>query len=191
MFKSDDERIQDKLLLLKLKEGSIEAFDALYDKHWKSVYAAAFKRLQDPDQAKDITQDIFLQLWLKREESRIDNLPAYLHIATRNKVYNWMEKERRFVPVPELMLQLKSSRDQTDADLIRKDFEAACEALINTLTTSQQHIFRMRYQQDMSTSEIADVLSISRKTVQNQLGKAVAQLRASLLLLSIIILIGQ
>ncbi|TSJ40537.1 RNA polymerase sigma-70 factor [Mucilaginibacter corticis] len=190
MFKSDEDKIQDKLLLLKLKEGNTDAFDALYEKYWKGVYAAAFKRLQNPDQAKDITQDVFLQLWLKRESTNIDNLPAYLFTATRNKVFNWMEKERRYTPVPELLLQLKTSCDQTDAEVLRKEFMKACEALINTLTESQQRIFRMRYQQDLSTSEIADLLSISRKTVQNQLGKAVAQLRASMLLLALIMLLN-
>ncbi|SHN21064.1 RNA polymerase sigma factor [Mucilaginibacter sp. OK098] len=190
MFIGEDDKVQDKLLLLKLKDGSTEAFDALYEKYWKEIYTAAFKRLQDPAQAKDITQDIFLQLWLKREENNIDNLPAYLFTATKNKVFNWMEKERRFTPVPELLLQLKTSRDQTDAELLRKEFMKAYEALIDTLTQSQQQIFRMRYQQDLSTSEIAELLDISRKTVQNQLGKAVAQLRASLLLVSLVILMN-
>jgi RNA polymerase sigma-70 factor (family 1) len=190
MFIGEDDKVQDKLLLLKLKGGSTEAFDALYEKYWKEIYTAAFKRLQDPAQAKDITQDIFLQLWLKREENNIDNLPAYLFTATKNKVFNWMEKERRYTPVPELLLQLKTSRDQTDAELLRKEFMKAYEALIDTLTQSQQQIFRMRYQQDLSTSEIAELLDISRKTVQNQLGKAVAQLRASLLLVSLVILIN-
>jgi RNA polymerase sigma-70 factor (ECF subfamily) len=190
MFIGEDDKVQDKLLLLKLKEGSSGAFDTLYEKYWKGIYTAAFKRLQDPDQAKDITQDVFLQLWLKREENNIDNLPAYLFTATKNKVYNWMEKERKFTPVPELLLQLKTSRDQTDAEILKKEFMMAYEALIDTLTQSQQQIFRMRYQQDLSTSEIAERLDISRKTVQNQLGKAVAQLRASLLLISLVVLIN-
>jgi RNA polymerase sigma-70 factor (family 1) len=190
MFIGEDDKVHDKLLLLKLKDGSTEAFDALYEKYWKGIYAAAFKRLQDPAQAEDITQDVFLQLWLKREENNIDNLPAYLFTATKNKVFNWMEKERRFIPVPELLLQLKTSCDQTDAEVLRKEFMKAYEELISTLTQSQQQIFRMRYQQDLSTSEIAERLDISRKTVQNQLGKAVAQLRASLLLISLVILIN-
>jgi RNA polymerase sigma-70 factor (ECF subfamily) len=190
MFKHEDDRIADKLLLLKLKEGNSEAFDALYEKYWQEIYSAAFKRLHDPDQAKDITQDVFLQLWLKREENNIDNLPAYLFTATKNKVLNWMEKERKYTPVPELLLQLRSSLDRSDAELLEKEFMRAYEVLIDTLTPSQQKIFRMRYQQDLATSEIAEQLDISRKTVQNQLGKAVAQLRASLLIASLLLLVG-
>jgi len=185
---NEDAGSEDKLLLLKLKEGNNEAFDTLYEKYWQGIYSTAFKRLQNPDLAKDMTQDVFLQLWLRREESNIQNIQAYLHTSVRNMVFNWMERERKFTPVPDLLLQLKVSMDETDAAIIMKEFMEACEALILTLTPSQQVIFRMRYQQDLSTAEIAERLNISRKTVQNQLNKAVTQLRASLTLISILIL---
>ena len=60
---------------------------------------------------------------------------------------------------------------------LRKEFMIKYENLINTLTASQQQIFRMRYQQELSTAEIAEKLNISRKTVQNQLGKSMNNLR--------------
>ena len=188
---NDDAGSEDKLLLLKLKEGSSEAFDVLYEKHWQSIYSTAFKRLQNPDLAKDMTQDVFLQLWLKREESNIQNLPAYLHTSVRNMVFNWMERERKYIPVPDLLLQLKVSMDETDSAILLKEFMKAYEALILTLTPSQQVIFRMRYQQDLSTAEIAEQLDISRKTVQNQLNKAVTRLRDSLTLISILLLFSR
>jgi len=187
---NDDAESGDKLLLLKLKEGSSVAFDALYERHWQSIYSAAFKRLQNPDLAKDMTQDVFLQLWLKREESNILNLPAYLHTSVKNMIFNWMERERKFTPVPDLLLQLKVSMDEADSAILLKEFMKAYEALILTLTPSQQVIFRMRYQQDLSTAEIAERLDISRKTVQNQLNRAVTQLRTSLTLISIVFLLG-
>jgi len=185
---NDGAEVEDKLLLLRLKEGSSEAFDVLYEKHWQSIYAAAFKRLQNPDLAKDMTQDVFLQLWLKRAESNILNLPAYLHTSVRNMIFNWMERERKFTPVPDLLLQLKVSMDEADSAILLKEFMEAYEALILTLTPSQQVIFRMRYQQDLSTAAIAELLDISRKTVQNQLNRAVTQLRASLTLISVVLL---
>lgn len=191
MFPGDEEnRVEDKLLLLKLKEGSELAFDALYEKYWQGLYAAAFKRLDNPDQAKDITQDVFLQLWLKRNEAHIDNLRAYLFTAVKNKVFNWLEKESKYTPVPELLLLLETSHDAADARLLKDEFIKTYEALINTLTLSQQQIFRLRYQEELSTSEIAAQLNISRKTVQNQLGKAVAQLRASLVTIVMLLVIN-
>jgi RNA polymerase sigma factor (sigma-70 family) len=183
-----DDRAEDELLLLQLKEGNEQAFDHLYDKYWQQVYAAAFKRLQDPARAKDITQDIFLQLWLKRMEKGIGNLPAYLSVAVRNNVWKLMRKEERYTPIPELLFNL-GAMDRTDAELLRGEFEKAYEALVDALTPAQQTIFRMRYHEDMSTSLIAGELEISRKTVQNQLRLAVAHLRASLTLILLLFLL--
>ncbi|MBC6491401.1 RNA polymerase sigma factor [Flavihumibacter stibioxidans] len=179
----------DHQLLMELKSGSNLAFDALYDRYWEAVYTAAYKRLRDESSAKDITQDIFLQVWLRRNELEISNLKAYLLTAVRNNVLKKMEKENRFVPVPLLLLQLKTAGDKADADLMEKEFLKLYDAMVQSLTPSQQQIFRMRFQHDLSTEEIAEKLDISRKTVQNQLGKSVARLRESLLFFAVLFLL--
>ncbi len=176
----------DKFLLLRMQEDSSEAFDALYEKYWEKVYAAAFKRLNDPGYAKDNTQDIFLQLWSRRKELVIDNLPAYLFTAVRNNVYKWMEREGKYTPIPDLLLQFEMSKDNADAMVLHKEFLRAYEALLSTLTSSQQVIFQMRYHQDLPTDEIAERLKVSRKTVQNQLGRSIALLRESFTLVCLL-----
>lgn len=59
----------------------------LYEKHWDKVYSQSFKKLNDPDLAKDITQDVFVYLWLHLEGNHIENLQAYLFSAVRNNVF--------------------------------------------------------------------------------------------------------
>lgn len=175
MAELQEQTSNDQLLLQQLQSNDAAAFDALYDKYWKLVYSAAYKRLKDENYAKDITQDIFLQLWQRRHQLTITHLPAYLYRAVRNNVLKWMEKTQRITPVPELLEQ--TANEGADAALLRKEFMIKYENLINTLTASQQQIFRMRYQQELSTAEIAEKLNISRKTVQNQLGKSMNNLR--------------
>lgn len=175
MAELQEQTSNDQLLLQQLQSNDAAAFDALYDRYWKLVYSAAYKRLKDENYAKDITQDIFLQLWQRRHQLTITHLPAYLYTAVRNNVLKWMEKTQRITPVPELLEQ--TANEGADAALLRKEFMIKYENLINTLTASQQQIFRMRYQQELSTAEIAEKLNISRKTVQNQLGKSMNNLR--------------
>ncbi|TWI85837.1 RNA polymerase sigma-70 factor (ECF subfamily) [Lacibacter cauensis] len=175
MAELQEQTSNDQLLLQQLQNNDAAAFDTLYDKYWKLVYSAAYKRLNDENYAKDITQDIFLQLWQRRHQLTITHLPAYLYTAVRNNVLKWMEKTQRITPVPELLEQ--TANEGADAALLRKEFMIKYENLINTLTASQQQIFRMRYQQELSTAEIAEKLNISRKTVQNQLGKSMNNLR--------------
>ncbi|WP_374165053.1 RNA polymerase sigma factor [Arcticibacter sp. MXS-1] len=182
---------EDRGLLLRMKEGSSEAFDALYEKYWEVVYAAAYRRLNDPGYAKDITQDIFLRLWTRRDEIEIDNLQAYLLTAVRNNVFKWMEREQKYTPIPDLLSEVEVSAQGADANVLQKEFLHAYEALLGSLTPSQQTIFTMRFHQDLSTDEISRQLNISRKTVQNQLGRSIIQLRESLtmiLLLSLLFL---
>ncbi|WP_341838110.1 sigma-70 family RNA polymerase sigma factor [Chitinophaga pollutisoli] len=173
-------KAEDMMLLAEIRDGNSSAFDALYDKYWELVYAAAYKRLKDAVYAKDITQDIFLQLWLRREELDIDNLASYLFIAVRNNVFKWLDKTQRYIPMPELLADLDKAMDQADAELLKKELMVKYEAVVDTLTPGQREIFRLRYHDDLSTNEIANRLNISRKTVQNQLRKSVVILRSSL-----------
>ena len=189
MILSKENKESDLLLLQQIKANNMLAFDALYEKYWEQVYNAALKRSKDADYAKDLTQDIFLRIWDKRAEIQIDHLAPYLFTAVRNNVFKWIEKEQKFTPIPELLAQLAQDKNEADAEMLRKEFMRKYEALVDTLTPAQQQIFRMRFNEDLSTKEIAERLNISRKTVQNQLAKSVLQLRTSFDLLYFVLMV--
>lgn len=175
---------EDSLLMLQIREGNRDAFDTLYRKHWKAVYNAAYKRLGNYDQAKDIAQDVFIQFWTQQTSRSsahpIDNVSAYLYVAVRNQVLKWMEREKKFVPIPELLLHLESRRDHADAQVRYNELRAAFDNVVNQFPQQQQVIFRMRYDYDLSSDEIADKLNVSPKTVRNQLGRAMSKLKTAL-----------
>jgi len=177
---------EDSLLMLQIREGNRDAFDALYRKHWRFVYNAAYKRLANYDQAKDIAQDVFIQFWTQQTSRSsapvIDNLSAYLYVAVRNNVLKWMESEKKFVPIPDLLVQLESRRDDADALIRYNELRLAFETVVEQLPQQQQVIFRMRYDYDLSSDEIADKLNVSPKTVRNQLGRALSKLKTALLM---------
>ena len=178
----------DKELLLQLRGGDRLAFDDLYDRHWDKVYAQAFKKLQDPEIAKDITQDVFIHLWMHRETNYIENLEAYLFSAVRNNVFKLLKKQQCFIPVTDLILNANAYYPDADAELLKKELIKTYELLVQSMSSAQQVIYKMRFHEDLPTNEIAEQLNISRKTVQNQLSRAVNMLRASLLLIAILII---
>lgn len=171
----------DQQLLLMLSEGDWYAFDSLYEKHWDKVYDQAFKKLNNGTLAKDITQDVFISLWTHRADNYIDNLEAYLFSACRNNVFRQLKINSRFLPITDLIMEAQAYYPQADADMLQKEFFKDYESLVSTLPPAQQTIFRMRYHEDFNTSQIAQELKLSRKTVQNQLARALTILRASLL----------
>jgi RNA polymerase sigma-70 factor (ECF subfamily) len=171
----------DNLLLQQIEQGCKHAFNLLYEKHWRKAYTEAYKRLKDSDQAKDIVQEIFTHIWLKRENLHISNLPAYLNIAIRNKVFKLVEKQKLIHPFFNILEEMPATYLQADDNLLWKEFLISYEALLNTLPPKRQIIFRLHFQNDLPTKDIATQLGITRKTVQNQLGKAIEKLKISLL----------
>ncbi|WP_423146366.1 RNA polymerase sigma factor [Rubrolithibacter danxiaensis] len=172
--------LNDAWLLQQMECGDKQAFNLLYEKYWERTYSDAYKRLKDYDAAKDIVQEVFTHIWLKKDSTHIENLPAYLNIAVRNKVFKVLDKQKLKHPFFEILENMPSTYLQADADVLWKEFFKSYEALLNSLPEKRQVIFRLRFQENLSTKDIALQLGLSRKTVQNQLGKAIEQLRISL-----------
>jgi RNA polymerase sigma-70 factor (family 1) len=180
---------KDAELLTKLSEGSKPAFDMLYNRHWKQVFNAAYKRLNDEQQAQDIAQDVFVQLWIRGTKSPIENLSAYLQVSARNGVFKHFEKQGKLSALPDAIEEVTDEHDRADAGMLHQEFLKAFNELVETLPQQQRIIFRMRFEEDLSSQQIADQLEISPKTVRNQLGKALATLRTSLLVLQFLFIL--
>jgi RNA polymerase sigma-70 factor (ECF subfamily) len=184
----------DTLLLKQIEQGSKKAFNILFEKYWEKAYSDAYKRIKEYDTAKDIVQDIFAHIWIKRETLIIENLPAYLHVAVRNKVIKYVTKQKLTHSFFDMADNITEKNSKADAPLLWKEFFKMYEIFLESLPPKRQEIFRLRYQEDLSTKEISEQLSISRKTVQNQLGKAIETLKVCLLrtfIISMILLLDQ
>jgi len=139
--------------------------------------------------AQDVAQDVFVQLWIRGNKSVIENLPAYLLVSSRNAVFKLMEKEARLSSVTvENSPEIESPFNRADASILHKEFLASFEKLVDALPVQQRIIFKMRFEEDLSTQHIAEILNISPKTVRNQLGKVLTTLRKHLLLLNSLIM---
>lgn len=179
----------DDLLLKQVEQGSTRAFDVLFEKYWQQAYSDAYRRLKSHDDAKDIVQEVFTHIWINRQATHIENLPAYLHVAIRNRVIKFINRQKPAHSFFETLDTLSEKDLCADSPLLWKEFMKAYETLLQTLPPKRQTIFRLRYEENLSTKKISDQMGISRKTVQNQLGKAVETLKLSLLrILTLVVL---
>lgn len=190
MLAGKEHTIQDSILLIKLSEGCKHAFDALYEKYWSDVLNAAYKRIGDRDRAKDIAQEVFTSMWTRSTETPIENLPAWLYTVTKNHVYKVIQKQERFVAIPDLLSELESYNDRADAAIIEKELLRAYEILIASLPDQQRIIFRMRYQDELSPDEIALKLELSPKTIRNHLGRAILKLKTTFMLFQLLVILA-
>ncbi|MDQ7949106.1 MAG: sigma-70 family RNA polymerase sigma factor [Pedobacter sp.] len=168
----------DDELLHLLKEDNRDAFALIYQKYWSPLYNAAYKRLHDREQSQDVIQNLFTDLWLRREELDIKNLSAYLHTAVRFQVYKQAAKKPQHSILFTALEEILQSPFRSDSNLINEELGKIVELWIMALPEKRRKIFLMHYYEDLSTHEIAKQLNISQKTVQNQLNTASTYIRA-------------
>lgn len=161
-----------------LKEDNKEAFVLIYRKFWKALYNAAYKRLRDSDRSQDVVQNVFTDLWLRRDRVTITNLPAYLHTAVRFQVYKEVVKQPSDAEFFKVLEEMLVSPLQSDAGLIDEELRELVALWIEALPEKRRQIFLMHFQDELSTDEIAKRLNVSQKTVQNQLNTASTHIRA-------------
>jgi len=178
--------MDDNELLLLLGNGDRSAFDALYTKYWKKVFNSAYKRLKDEGIAKDVTQDVFIQLWTRKSTSPIENISAYLAVAARNSVFKHLEKASKYTSLADCGIEPESNSGQADGILIHAEFLKGFEEILKTLTPQQQMIFNMKFNEGLSSQQIADELQISVKTVRNQMGRALQTIREAMFMFCIL-----
>jgi RNA polymerase sigma factor (sigma-70 family) len=181
----------DQDLVLRISQGDTIAFDVFYARYWKLVYNAAYKRLNDHEAARDISQEVFSQLWVYLQSETtplIENVPGYIYVTVRNHVFKWMEKEKRFVPMPESLKNSEGHTIRADADLLFDELLDSYQELVRELPEQQRLIYQLRFDEGMTSNEIADHLQLSEKTVRNQIGRALGKVKTKLAFLLILLL---
>jgi RNA polymerase sigma-70 factor (ECF subfamily) len=177
---------EDFLLLEKIKSDSKIAFNRLFEKYWGKAYSEAYKRLKNEEDAKDIVQEIFTKIWLNRQTQTIENFPAYLHVSIRNNVIKLLSRHKPIHPFFDILENIPQKNSEADSALLWNEFLKSYEALLQKMPPKRQQIFRLKYHGDLTTKDISLQLGITRKTVQNQLGKAIEFLKVALNIISVV-----
>ncbi|EOR94235.1 RNA polymerase ECF-type sigma factor [Arcticibacter svalbardensis MN12-7] len=173
----------DKDLIISLKKGSPLAMEAIYQHHWESVFDRAFKKTGNEHVAQDITQEIFISLWKKRNEINLEsNLGAYLQGAVKYQVINYF-KSQSVTDVHRAEFALLINKElsvSADSDIILKDLNIQFDAAIALLPEKMQLIVSMSRKQEKSLKEIASELNVSIQTVKNQITAAMKVIRKNI-----------
>ena len=84
--------LSDESLLALMKSGDLSAFNEIYKRHWMSLYNDTMSKLKKAEQAEQIIEELFADLWLQRETREISQLYPYLLIRARYKVFDCYRK---------------------------------------------------------------------------------------------------
>lgn len=169
--------LSDAELTLKMSQGVVEAFNQLYERHWKKLLNETHKRLRNIEMAEEIVQDVFANLWDKRGKKEIRNIYPYLLTSVRYQVFMLYKKQKSTPFFEEPIEDMALSHLQTDSLVIEKELKHCIQFWHSMQPEKRAEIFRLKHFEEFSTKEISEMLGISQKTVQNQLITSMASLR--------------
>jgi len=169
-------------LLSLLKEGDRNAFTTLYNRYWDKLYAVAFNRLADEFEAEEAVQNIFLDLWKRKETITLTHtLSTYLSAAIKYHVFTRLAQIRREkLRTEELKIGAIEGVETTAEWLSEKELKKQLEQSINELPEKCKIVFLLSREQNLTNKQIAEELNISEKTVEGHITKALNNLRGSL-----------
>lgn len=133
------------------------------------------------EDAHEIVNDTFMVIWDKRDELiEGQSLKPLLYTIVRNKSLNWLKKKK--IEITDMEMGFEVASDQVSAvDLLQaKETEEQIQQLINKLPPKCQQIFVLSRREYLSNKEIAAILDISEKTVENQITIAIRFIRNNL-----------
>lgn len=163
------------------KKAPEQAIEVLFREYYTEVCRTVLRIIPDPGIAEDIAQEVFFELWRKREVLTVtSSFGAYLRRAARNKSLNFI-RDRKVNPEGEDKLpQIREKQIDAGRQLEVQDLQNSIDQSISQLPERCRLVFSLSRFEDMSYQEIADHLGISIKTVENQISKALRLLREAL-----------
>ncbi len=181
-----------EIYLKDIRQGNQLAFEKVFKALYADLCRYANSLLHDPDEAEDLVQNTFVILWEKRQHIVIESsLKAYLYKAVYNHCLNKVKHLQVRQQHREYTLN-HSDELASGLPLGLHELQTQIERALQKLPEQCGKIFNMSRYDELKYQEIADILGISIKTVENQMGKALKIMREELsdYLVSIIIFLN-
>jgi len=177
-------KITDQALVTMLQRDNEEAFREIYNRHWKNVYTQALIKTGLPEDARDLTQEIFLYLWKKRHEINITTtVPTYLQAALRHKIIDYYRgkavKQRYYEQA--FLSGLEAITEANHEPYQLKELTHIIESEIQLMPARMKEIFLLSRDEDLPSAQIAARLELSDQTVRNQISTAIQRIRKCLM----------
>lgn len=174
--------LSEQELLEGLKRHEITACEMIFKSYYQPLCNYAYSYLQDRDEAEEVVQSAFLSVWEKKDSFEVHtSLKSYLYAMVRNASLNMIkhQKVKQRHAGEELALG-KDSEETVSNMMASAELEKRIEVALTHLPEQCRLIFKLSRFEELKYAEIADQLSLSVKTVENQMGKALRIMREQL-----------
>jgi RNA polymerase sigma-70 factor (ECF subfamily) len=178
---------RDRVWVESIRTGDVPAFEAMFRAYKNDLGAFVTSWVHSREAAEEVIQDLFLHLWKQRHEWQpAVPLNIYLFRAARNRAIDYLRHQRVEMEFRERIAQRHDEgfapRPPLRGDEVAQgaELEDAIERAVSTLPPRCQEVFRLSRYHHLSYAEVAQVMRISTKTVEVQMGRALTALRRRL-----------
>lgn len=174
-----DKNHSDLYLFEQVKLGDQKSFDLLFHKYYNSLCNYAFLFLKEEEKTQEIVADVYLKIWNSRLTIKINSsLKSYLFKCTHNEVISFIRKAKlETVSLDENSKKVKPFEETPETLLIKKETNNMFGNMISQLPKQAGLVFRLHKVDGLTYKQIAEVLEISLKTVENHMGRALKMMR--------------
>ena len=173
--------ISDQNIFRQIKKGDEAAFSSLFDSYYTSLCFFANKYIGDMDMSRSVVQQVYVDLWEKREKIEISlSVKSYMFHAVRNRSVDYLRKQKKNIPLTSNNINENDSQTPFRDLVEESELNDRINSSINQLPEKCREIFILCRFEGLKYAEIAKKLNISIKTVEMQIGIALKKLRESL-----------
>ena len=174
---SKNDCFSDPTWITALRQGNIQAFNELFDRYGKRLYHFSIGYLKSAQDAEEIVQEVFLKIWKTREELLVEkSFESYLFTIAKNAILNTIRKSKSEQVYLTYAKIYTGKNVLLDEELNFRELEKAYRLVIEQLSPHRKKIYVLSKEQALSNAEIAQMMNISVKTVENQLAIALQKI---------------
>lgn len=159
-----------------------QAYEELFRYFYPSLYQFALSFVKTGHLAEEVVSDVFIRIWQKRSAlARIHDLKLYLFISTKNTALNYLRQQKRDILLSDdYRVQLRSVYFDPEELLITAEMVNRIQQAINQLPPRCQLIFKLIKDDGLKYKEVAELLSLSLKTIENQMTLALRKIGSAI-----------
>ena len=174
--------LRDTDITRRIRNGDMGQFESLFRSSYVSLVRYARTMIKDHDTAEEIVQDLFFRLWQDKENLKIESsLNGYLFRSVHNRCLHFIEHNRVIARHAEEISYNQSENQESPSDILNyKELQEKIARIIEKLPERCGKIFTMSRFEGLKYNEIAEKLSVSVKTVEANMGKALKEFRKEL-----------
>jgi RNA polymerase sigma-70 factor (ECF subfamily) len=166
----DDKKLAE--LFTAIRAGSTEAFSVFYEAYKKPVFTVFWRIVSSREMAEDLTQDLFVKLFMNPPAPSVNNLRAYVFKMARNLALNALRSKQ--------YTEIEDAQNHPAGDLSGIDLRLDLDAAISALQDCERQVLALHLNADLSFLEISKIIDQSLPSTYRTYKRALKKLRNTL-----------